>query len=109
MGLFNKRDPDGPPAYEDHGAPPPPEKGDNGSRLSMTPLPLAGPSHAPLYACILLSRDDRIRLLNFPPHVTDLVRQTLAVAWPVGLQADGPYGPGTHEFKLRGNPCEFRS
>lgn len=106
MGLF-KRDPDAPPGYDDHVPPPPEKENKGGARLSMgPPQPQAGPSNAALYACLMLCQNDRVRLLNFPPHITEVIRQTLAVAWPVGLQADAPYGPGCHEFKLKGNPCE---
>lgn len=94
MGLF-KRDPDGPPAYDGAGYAP-----DKKAAFD------AGPSAAgPLYACLHLSREDRIRLLGFPPHITDVLRDTLALAWPVGLQ-NSEGGAGWHEFKLRGNPCE---
>lgn len=107
MGLF-KRDPDGPPAYDGPPGPTPPEKGE---RLSMPPSAQAqaGPSNAALYACIMLSSTDRMRLVNFPPHVTEIVRHALSVAWPIGLQIDAPVNMGVrcHEFKLKGNPCEL--
>lgn len=102
MGLF-KRDPDGPPAYDG-----PSGYGDDKKESSLSsgfggPMYQTGPSQ-PLYACLHLSREDRIRLLGFPAHIAEVVKNTLAVAWPVGIQhSEG--GQGWHEFKLRGNPC----
>ncbi|CAK9785251.1 hypothetical protein CC85DRAFT_285353 [Cutaneotrichosporon oleaginosum] len=100
MGPF-KRDPDGPPGYQEGSGGYLPEKKDPYS-VSMGAGPTAGPSQ-PLFACLHLSREDRLRLLGFPPHITEVIKNTLAIAWPVGLQSsDG--GPGWFEFKLRGYP-----
>lgn len=46
---------------------------------------------------------DRIRLLNFPPEINDLIRQAIITTWVRGVQAERDYG-GSYEFKLKGNP-----
>lgn len=95
MGLFSKRDPDGPPDYGSLGG-----KGATGVPQPM----LTG------WACMTLSSDDRIRLINFPPSMTDIVRQTIVGAWPKGIDKEkdlAEHGAGVWEFKMKGYPCEL--
>jgi hypothetical protein len=70
-------------------------------------MPPAGPSYSAAYACVLLSSTDRVRLLNFPPHVPQAVQNVLKVAWPPGIQGTIPLEYGGIEYKLKGNPCEW--
>lgn len=65
-----------------------------------------GPSGT--FACLMLSQTDRVRILDFSPDVTDVVRWTIRTVWPGGIQKEAPYGRGCVEFKLPGNPCESR-
>jgi len=58
---------------------------------------------APTYACITLNMTDRLRLLQFPPDVINVVRDGLKGSWQRGIQDERIYA-GAHEFKLRGNP-----
>ncbi|BEI81232.1 hypothetical protein CcaverHIS002_0203920 [Cutaneotrichosporon cavernicola] len=92
-----KHDPDGPPAYFGNGSDGP------GKDKGLPIIPSFSSQTQALYACLHLSREDRIRLLGFPPHMVEVMRNTLTIAWPVGLQ-NSEGGPGWHEFKLRGNP-----
>ena len=71
----------------------------------------AGPSSQPpqvnTYGCLLLSKRDRLRLLNIPNNAIDAVREAVKRAWPSGVQQEGPFHGGGYEFKLSGYPCEL--
>lgn len=62
----------------------------------------------PIYACMLLSSSDKLRLLNFPHAVWDAIEQTIIRAW-IGIQRKKMMDNTCIEFKLRGNPCESRA
>lgn len=71
------------------------------------PLPGSAPTPSmPIYACMLLSSSDKLRLLNFPHSVWDAIEQTIHRAW-IGIQRKKMVDNSCIEFKLRGNPCEF--
>lgn len=69
--------------------------------------PSRGLYNAPpsIFAALLLSRTDRIRIIGFPPNVTPALNEAIQRAWPVGVQQAGPYDQVSYEWKLRGNPC----
>ncbi|KLT43365.1 hypothetical protein CC85DRAFT_296045 [Cutaneotrichosporon oleaginosum] len=61
------------------------------------------------WASIQLSRDDRLRLINFPAAITDVVRQAIYASWPKGIDGEkdlSDWGAGCWEFKLGGYPWE---
>lgn len=108
MSWF-KRDPDGPPPYSSKpGGPskqPNTPKQPSAPRTSTSAIPTD-----PLdgWACLTLSRDDRLRLINFPPSMIDVVRTALNNAWAEGIRSetDRPeWGHNAYEFKLDGYPC----
>lgn len=91
---FFKKDPDGPPAYS-----------------ADYKHPSAGGSFgapAAVYATVVLSEMDKLRLINFPPGTEHLVKQAIVSAWP-NIQREGPTEWGGYEFKLRGCPCTRHS
>ncbi|KAJ7635048.1 hypothetical protein FB45DRAFT_1142854 [Roridomyces roridus] len=55
------------------------------------------------FASLSMHMGDRLRLLNFPPEIIAIIRQTISTSWPRGLQSEMLYH-GSHEFKLRGYP-----
>ncbi|KAJ7635020.1 hypothetical protein FB45DRAFT_1025921 [Roridomyces roridus] len=55
------------------------------------------------FAFVSMHMGDRLRLLNFPPEIIAIIRQTISTSWPRGLQSEMLYH-GSHEFKLRGYP-----
>ena len=58
------------------------------------------------FACILLSRSDRLRLVDFPQDVIPAVHQAVTRVWAPGVQGQGPY-EGGWEWKLSGRPCKY--
>jgi len=64
------------------------------------------PATSALYACVLLSSSDRLRFLNFPANIPNVVQGILQHAWPPGIQQRFQLEYGGMEFKLKGNPCE---
>lgn len=64
-------------------------------------LPSSSGSH--YHACIVLTDTDRIRLIQFPIEIIDLIRQSIISHWSRGIQKEDPH-PFFHDFKLRGNP-----
>lgn len=51
------------------------------------PPAAAGPSAAPpAFAAMLLSSTDKIRLLNFPEHMSTVISEIVTRAWPQGIQ-----------------------
>ncbi len=81
------------------------------SSWSSTPAPQAPQPAWQLagWASIQLARSDRMRFINFPAPVIDIMRQTLRASWPKGLDGEkdlGAWGSGCWEFRLGGNPCE---
>lgn len=68
--------------------------------------PVDGKQQPPLtFACILLSRQDRVRVLGFPAEYIPPVREAINNAWPKGIQKEAPFESG-FEWKLSGRPCE---
>jgi hypothetical protein len=55
---------------------------------------------------MLLSSDDKIRLHNFPPAISEVVAEIVRQVWPSGIQARAVVAGGD-EFKLKGSPCEL--
>lgn len=50
-----------------------------------------------------LNMGDRLRLICFPPQITDIIRDALRRSWARGIQSERIYA-GSHEFKLCGYP-----
>ncbi|RSH79696.1 uncharacterized protein EHS24_009348 [Apiotrichum porosum] len=66
--------------------------------------PVDGKQQPPLtFACILLSRQDRVRVLGFPAEYIPPVREAINNAWPKGIQKEAPFESG-FEWKLSGRP-----
>jgi hypothetical protein len=59
------------------------------------------------FACMLLSRSDRIRLIGFTSDVIAAVEAAIARVWAAGIQNRGEYSGGGYEWKLAGHPCRF--
>ena len=55
------------------------------------------------HACLTLNWTDRIRLIQFPAPIIDIIRQTIQTSWHRGIQNEKPYA-GAYEFKLSGYP-----
>ncbi|WOO77056.1 uncharacterized protein LOC62_01G000655 [Vanrija pseudolonga] len=96
-----------PPPAADIKAPLPPPPA---AASAPPPPPAAGPSASPpAFAAMLLSSTDKIRLLNFPEHMSTVLSEIVTRAWPQGIQQqyflDG-HGGNTRAFeiKCRGNP-----
>lgn len=68
----------------------------------------AKPAFRTAFASLSLHMWDRMRLLNFPPHIVDLVRDIIRRTWPGGVQDQRPYA-GSFEFKLTGYPWRGHS
>jgi hypothetical protein len=58
-------------------------------------------SYPKVFACILLSQTDRLRMYGFPDAVVRIIHDTISQHWPRGIQQQGPF-QGTWEWKLRG-------
>ena len=59
------------------------------------------PAYPAVYACILLSRSDRLRLCGFPESVIGPVNDAVSRVWTAGIQRQGMY-EGTYEWKFKG-------
>ncbi|KZV68104.1 hypothetical protein PENSPDRAFT_653547 [Peniophora sp. CONT] len=71
------------------------------------PLNMLSTSHnipVSTFACMLLSRSDRVRLLGFPDSVIPSVTEAIRGVWALGIQSSGPYEWGGYEWKLPGRP-----
>jgi hypothetical protein len=68
-----------------------------------TPIP---PPYSTTIGCLQLSRNDHLRLINLPPDLIQVARQTILETWPKGIQKEGDFEGCAWEFKLKGNPCE---
>lgn len=55
------------------------------------------------FASISLHKSDTLRFSRFPAELIPVYRQTIAEAWPQGIQSECPYA-GSHEIKLVGTP-----
>ncbi|KAK4685354.1 hypothetical protein P7C73_g4804, partial [Tremellales sp. Uapishka_1] len=77
----------------------------------VVPSEVKAPLYPPMssdsarFACVLLSKTDRLRMCNFPPEVCAYVGETVRRIWLAGIQREGDY-EGTHEFKLSGRPWQ---
>lgn len=58
-----------------------------------------------MYACLLLSGNDKLRTVNFPEHALTPIRDAIQRVWVAGIQSQGYKTPGNYEWKLSGNPC----
>ena len=93
----DKKSADGPPSYPD-----PPPINAASSSSNQPPHNQFGVA----FACLLLSRSDRVRLIGFSPDVIPAVDMAIGTAWPVGIQKKGEYEGGGYEWKLSGRPCK---
>lgn len=59
------------------------------------------------FACLLLSRSDRIRILGFPENVIPAIDESIQRVWVPGIQNKGPSAHQAYEWKLSGRPCEL--
>ncbi|CAF0936190.1 unnamed protein product [Adineta steineri] len=55
------------------------------------------------HACLTLNMTDRLRLIQFPTPIIDIIRQGILSSWRHGIQKEKNYA-GAYEFKLRGTP-----
>jgi len=92
----DKKSADGPPSYSE-----PRPVTSAGSSLYQPPHNQFGMA----FACLLLSRSDRIRLIGFSPDAIPAVDGAITSAWPPGIQNKGQYDGGGYEWKLSGRPC----
>lgn len=100
MGHFSHSDQktsSDPPAY-----PTPPPASMSSSGGYQAPLGQFGLS----FACLLLSRSDRVRIIGFPANVIPAVEEAIARVWVPGISSKGNYDGGGYEWKLSGRPCE---
>lgn len=58
------------------------------------------------YAALLLSRSDRIRIINFPGSIVQPLDAAIKRVWAPGVQQQGAYDQASWEWKLSGRPCE---
>ncbi|KAH8930468.1 hypothetical protein BT69DRAFT_1210360 [Atractiella rhizophila] len=63
----------------------------------------APPPYPAVFACVLLSSTDKLRLCGFTKDTINAVNETVKRAWGRGIQRQGLY-EGTWEWKLSGNP-----
>ena len=70
----------------------------------------AGPSSRSLgpdlYACLALSRSDKIRLIGFPKPIFDIVTSVIEEYWEGGIMEQGAHMDDGYEWKLTGRPCK---
>lgn len=59
------------------------------------------------FACLLLSRSDRIRILGFPDNVIPAIDESIQRVWVPGIQNKGPSAHQAYEWKLSGRPCKL--
>lgn len=59
------------------------------------------PAYPAVFACVLLSKRDRLRLCGFPENVIAPVNEAIVRVWQAGVQKQGLY-EGTYEWKLAG-------
>jgi hypothetical protein len=52
---------------------------------------------------LALNKNDRIRLINAPNNLIDVVRTAINEAWPMGVQEEFNVNIG-YEFKIKGSP-----
>jgi hypothetical protein len=60
-------------------------------------------SQKPQFAVISLNESDKLRIIQFPLHIIDVVRNAIRNSWRRGIQREREYF-GSLEFKLKGNP-----
>ncbi|KZP11617.1 hypothetical protein FIBSPDRAFT_183117 [Athelia psychrophila] len=60
-------------------------------------------SSSTLWACLTMSRSDRLLLIQFPEDIKNIVRAAIVRSWPKGIQKEKEKY-GAYEFKLRGAP-----
>ena len=94
----DKKTPDDPPAY-----PTLPPASMTSSGGYQPPLGQFGIS----FACLLLARSDRVRIIGFSPEVIPAVEEAIARVWIPGITSKGQYDGGGYEWKLSGRPCEL--
>lgn len=75
-------------------------------KLEKTPGISVPPPYSTTIGCLQLSRNDHLRLINLPPDLIQVARQTIVETWPKGIQKEGDFEGCAWEFKLKGNPCE---
>ncbi|KAG0055374.1 hypothetical protein BGZ83_008766 [Gryganskiella cystojenkinii] len=68
-----------------------------------TAAPLASHQLSTQICCISLNSTDKIRLINVPFDLTDLIRATILSSWGNPVQKEDRIA-SAHEFKLKGNP-----
>lgn len=93
----DKKSADDPPAY-----PTPPPAAMSSSGGYQPPHGQFGLS----FACLLLSRSDRVRIIGFPNDVVPAVEEAIARVWYPGISSRGPYDGGGYEWKVSGRPCK---
>ncbi|GJJ71469.1 hypothetical protein EMPS_03819 [Entomortierella parvispora] len=65
----------------------------------------SGPVPVPnRFCCIILSSDDRLRLVGTPPEISAQLRPLINQTWGEGIQKESVYQTNAHEFKLISNP-----
>lgn len=65
----------------------------------------SGPVPVPTqFCCIILSSDDRLRLVGTPPEIAAQLRPLINQTWKEGIQKESVYQTSAHEFKLISNP-----
>ncbi|CAF4438706.1 unnamed protein product, partial [Adineta steineri] len=55
------------------------------------------------HACLTLNMTDRLRLIQFPTTIIDIIRQTILTSWRQGIQKEKNYA-GAYEFNFKGMP-----
>ncbi|KAH8674015.1 hypothetical protein BX600DRAFT_509224 [Xylariales sp. PMI_506] len=55
------------------------------------------------YACLQMSKRDRVRFVEFPKDVYCGAEKVLRESWPPGIKSEGVYG-GAFEYIMKGSP-----